>query len=63
MNNSEDVLKELRIERRPGAKKPKRRKWPIFAGLAAAVLAAFIVLFLRERRSGATESEAEPVDS
>ena len=44
MNNSEDVLKELRIERRPGAKKPKRRKWPIFAGLAAAVLAAFIVL-------------------
>jgi len=43
MNNSADLLKELRIERRPSAKKAKRRKWPIFAGLAVVLVGAFIV--------------------
>lgn len=43
MNNSADLLKELRIERRPAAKKPRPRKWPIVAGLSAVLVGAFIV--------------------
>ena len=43
MNTSEDLLKELRIDRRPVAKKARRRRWPIFAGLAALLVAAVIV--------------------
>lgn len=43
MSRPHDVLKELRIERRPGAKQPKRRKWPWFLGLAAVLLGVLVV--------------------
>ena len=43
MNNSADLLQELRIERRPGAKQPRRKRWPIFVALAAVLVGAVIV--------------------
>ena len=43
MNNSADLLKELRIERRPAANKPRRRKWPVVAARAAVLVGAVVV--------------------
>ena len=43
MNASTDLLKELRIDRRPGAVKKKRR-WPIFLGASLAIIVAVVLL-------------------
>ena len=43
MTNSADLLKELRIDRSAVAKKARRRRWPIFAGLAALLVGAVVV--------------------
>lgn len=42
MTASPDLLKELRIERRPGAGKPPRRKWPWILGVAVVLLVAIV---------------------
>jgi RND family efflux transporter MFP subunit len=47
MSRPEDALKELRIERKPGAKKPRRRKWPLVVGAAVVVVALLAVLAMR----------------
>jgi RND family efflux transporter MFP subunit len=47
MNSSADLLKELRIERRPGLQ-PKRRRWPWLLG-GAAVLLGLLVVFMGGR--------------
>jgi len=43
MNQSADLLKELRIDRRPGAA-TKRRRWPWIVGGAIALIAVMMVL-------------------
>jgi len=43
MNSSADLLKELRIDRRPGAPRKKRR-WPIFLGVGVAIIVALVML-------------------
>ena len=43
MASSADLLKELRIERRPGAARRKRR-WPWVVGALVALLAVFVVM-------------------
>src|SRR5918993_3780811 len=43
MNASADLLKELRIDRRPGATRRKRR-WPIFLGAALAIIVALVLV-------------------
>jgi RND family efflux transporter MFP subunit len=43
MNSPADLLKELRIDRRPGVSKPKRR-WPIYVGAGVVVLVALFLL-------------------
>jgi RND family efflux transporter MFP subunit len=43
MSASQDALKELRIERRPGAKPPRRRRWPWIAGALAAIAVGALV--------------------
>jgi RND family efflux transporter MFP subunit len=43
MASSADLLKELRIERRPGATRRKRR-WPWVVGALVVLLAAFVVM-------------------
>ncbi|HEY4556538.1 MAG TPA: efflux RND transporter periplasmic adaptor subunit, partial [Lysobacter sp.] len=43
MTTPSDLLRELKIDRRPGAKKPRRRRWPIALGVALALVAAFVV--------------------
>ena len=70
MNVSPDLLKELRIDRRPGAAK-KRKRWPIWLGAAVALVA--IVMFLRGgrpvevetalARSAATSGPASVLDA
>ena len=42
MNTSADLLKELHIDRRPGAVRKKRR-WPIYLGALALIIAAVLV--------------------
>ena len=42
MNSSADLLKELRIDRRPGAK--KKRRWPIVLGAGTAIIVALVLL-------------------
>ena len=44
MNRPQEMLEQLRIERRPGAKGTKRRKWPWFAGGIAVLLGLFVVM-------------------
>lgn len=44
MNSPADLLKELRIDRRPGAIRRKKR-WPIFVGAGVAVLVALFLVF------------------
>lgn len=44
MNRPQEMLEQLRIERRPGAKGTKRRKWPWFAGGVAVLLGLFVVM-------------------
>ncbi len=43
MSSTQDALKELRIERRPGAKPPRRRRWPWIVGAAAVIAVGGIV--------------------
>jgi RND family efflux transporter MFP subunit len=43
MNSSADLLKELRIDRRPGAP-GKKRRWPMFVGAGVVVLVALFLL-------------------
>ena len=43
MTRHDELLNELKIDRRGGAPKKKRR-WPIYAGIAVLALAAFFVL-------------------
>ena len=38
-----DLLRELKIDRRPEAKKPRRRRWPIVAAIAAVLIGAVVV--------------------
>jgi RND family efflux transporter MFP subunit len=42
MASSAELLKELRIDRRPGVK--KKRRWPIFLGLAVVLVGAVIAM-------------------
>ena len=44
MSRPQEMLKQLRIERRPGAKGTKRRKWPWIAGGAVVLLGLFVVM-------------------
>lgn len=45
MSSTQDALKELRIERRPGAKPPRRRRWPwIVAGLGVVVIGGIVAM-------------------
>ena len=44
MSRPQEMLKQLRIERRPGAKGTKRRKWPWVAGAAVVLLGLFVVM-------------------
>ncbi|KGM53168.1 acriflavin resistance protein [Lysobacter daejeonensis GH1-9] len=44
MNRPQEMLEQLRIERRPGAKGAKRRKWPWIAGGAVVLLGLFLVM-------------------
>ena len=44
MSRPQEMLKQLRIERRPGAKGSKRRKWPWVAGAAVVLLGLFVVM-------------------
>lgn len=44
MSRPQEMLKQLRIERRPGAKGTKRRKWPWIAGAAIVLLGLFVVM-------------------
>ena len=70
MNVSPDLLKELRIDRRPGVVK-KRRPWYVWPGLAVLVIAA--LMFLRggrpvevetaQARSAATGGPASVLDA
>ncbi len=70
MNASSDLLKELRIDRRPGAAK-KRRRWPIWLGAGAALV--FVAMFLlggrpvevetAQARSAATSGPASVLDA
>ena len=53
MNVSSDLLKELRIDRRPGAAKKKRR-WPLILGLV--VVAALVLLWLSGGRAVEVET-------
>ncbi len=42
MNSSADLLKELRIDRRPGVR--KKRRWPIYLGVVTVLLVAAVVM-------------------
>ncbi|TCZ87224.1 efflux RND transporter periplasmic adaptor subunit [Lysobacter sp. N42] len=45
MSATQDALKQLRIERRPGARPPRRRRWPwIAAGAAVLLVGGFVAL-------------------
>ncbi|MDQ3511752.1 MAG: efflux RND transporter periplasmic adaptor subunit, partial [Pseudomonadota bacterium] len=44
MTTSPDLLKELRIDRRPGVGRPRRRKWPWFLGVAAVLVVAIAAI-------------------
>ncbi|MBA2237874.1 MAG: efflux RND transporter periplasmic adaptor subunit [Lysobacter sp.] len=44
MTASPELLKELRIERRPGMKKPRRRKWPWVLAVVAVLLLALVAI-------------------
>ena len=48
MTTPADALAQLRIERKPGARKPKRRRWPYVVG--ALILLAVIAVVLAGRR-------------
>ncbi|MBS3959411.1 MAG: efflux RND transporter periplasmic adaptor subunit, partial [Xanthomonadaceae bacterium] len=43
MSRPEDLLRDLRIDRRPGATPRRRRRWPWLVG-AAALLGGLLVL-------------------
>lgn len=62
MNNSDELLQGLRIERRPSAKQPRRRKWPWFAALAAVLVGVLVVFAINRPVAVDTASARDAAD-
>ncbi|CAA9327821.1 MAG: Acriflavin resistance protein [uncultured Lysobacter sp.] len=57
-----ELLKELRIERRPQAKKPRRRRWPIVLAVLAVLLGAAVVFGMNRPVTVTTATARDAAD-
>ncbi|MFC0676663.1 efflux RND transporter periplasmic adaptor subunit [Lysobacter korlensis] len=57
-----DLLKELKIDRRRDATKPRRRKWPFLVALAVVLIGAFVVFGMNRPVTVETTSARDAAD-